>query len=366
MTKRINDSKAPLDFYQQGLACYKNQDIPAALEHFKKAHEEDPADEEKLLALGRCQVATHLHQEAHETYQSLLKKPDCPEDVRIEARLALGDLAAGLADAEDALKKEPGNGTLNLLAAWLCYHQGFIEHTYHYFSRAVESGTEWDDDDMLNEVIRHTLSSYEYQDLETIYLDVTDRILEGIEKPVNRWMWLTMTISELLEDKRPQHRHECAEKLIKILVPDRPAEFLKNGRDELEIIIRDFARSETDAEFGLKILDEFNQSHYDKIARLLLGLELDHLTQFAPSFGLTPDIIQNSHFSTVLALLPFCIATDLLLLFSLSDKTDEGFSPKTKIPDPQTMSALITACMINFYFQIEKYHHSEKPPPESG
>ncbi len=338
----------------------KKHDYKAALSLYEQLFNVNPIDEKICLGYACSQLATGHTSQAQKTFTFLLENlPDASFLGRAQAQLVLGFLADALKNIESALIHGPQTRHMYFMAAVTCYTSGFIGHVYQHLNAAVKKGYEWIDDDPSDILVQHILSKEEFTDLEQIYLDVLDEI--GDRKGQNRWFYINMPVFDLLSASNSRQKVN-ADKLIQLLAPKQKVKFTGRGHQTLEGILGDFARSEIDAQFGLEVQKEFKAGNIPQVARLLLGLLLLHIKQFASFLGLTPELIDQSHLQTLIRYLPYTIAVDLLLLYSLSEPRDKPATMQKKM-DIDISSGLIAACLDNFYHSVDHYRKTEKSPP---
>ncbi|MBN1996407.1 hypothetical protein JW935_02560 [candidate division KSB1 bacterium] len=340
----------------------KKHDYKTALKRYESLFNENPLNEKICLGYVCCQLATGETSKALSTCTFLLQNiKEATFTGRAQASLILDDRKQALHDVESALIHEQRNNQLYFLAAVIHYKAGFIGHVFQNLRAAIQNGFEWIDDDPPDILVQRVLAPNEFTDLEQIYLDVLDEIHAGHQQGQNRWFFINMPIFDFLSVSGTEQKSQT-ENLIHRLVPNEKTKFIKQGYQILESILRDFARSKTDAHFGLEAEKQFQSGNFPDLARLLLGLLLHHLKQFSAYFGLTPELIDQSQLQTLILYLPYTIAVDLLLLYSFSEPKDQPAEMKKKI-DRNILSGLMAACLDNFYKSVDLYRGTTKSPP---
>lgn len=315
-----------------------------------------PQTAQTIVALARCQLAQEKPDEAHRTYQHILdvlKTTD--EHAKGEAALVLGHAKDALAHLEHAKQGRAEHPDLMFLLALTEYKLGFLNHASTNLRKAVELGFEWEDDDPVDFVVQDALGLRDFHDFEHLYLDVYESLHEGKSQPQNRWFALNMPILELLSASKPETRKKRALHLAHLLSPHFDEMFLTNGRSELWKILDDLSKSKANSEFGTKARTALKANDLQTVAQLVLALELDHLKQFAPFFGLSVEHIEQSDLQQLIPKLPLRLAVAIMFLYSVSD-------PKDKLPafnelqlDPEIHAGLIAASFITYYQQVEQH-----------
>ena len=325
--------------------------------------DEGQHDHHLMHALARCQLALEQHEEALTTYHHVLHHADEADASHVaEAALVLDKPKEALPLFEQATQQPHHHEVLFLLAATE-YKLGFIQQTRKHLNDAIRAGLEWDDDDMHDVVMQQALPIREFHDFEQLYLDAVEFVQKDNNNPQNRWFSINMPIFEIFSATAPGRQKKRAADLARLLSPHFDELFLSNGRSELWRILDDLANSEVDAAFGLEARQALKAENYAKIARLVLAVELEHLKQFAPSFGLSENLIKQTDLQQLIPLLPLRLAVSLMFLYSTSNPDDKLPNYQNKLDD-NILAALVAACFISFYQQIEHFRSTVRDPKD--
>ncbi len=315
-----------------------------------------PQSANAVVALARCQLALENADQAHQTYHHILEHLKTTDDAaKGEATLVLGHPKKALFFFEISKSKSPHSPELLFLIALTEYKLGFLKDAKENLTRAVNLGFEWEDEDPVDWVVQEVLPTREFHDLEHLYLDAYESIHEDKAPAQNRWFSLNIPIVELLTASKPETQKKRALRLAHLLSPHFDEMFLSNGRSELWKILDDLSKSEINPEFGNKARKALKANDLQTVAQLVMAIELAHLKQFAPFFGLSLEHIEQSELQHLIPLLPLRLAVAIMFLYSISD-------PKEKLPhiesiqlDQQLQAGLIAASFISFYQQVEKH-----------
>jgi len=357
---RISNSD---DLLQKAQELFLQKDFPEALGLLHRVLDRDPHNEKARLALARCQLALEQFEAAIDTYTQLLDKRQNPTfATQAEAELVLGKTTEALKHFEAAAKYDPENADTQFLLSVASYLEGFISHTYHHLKNAVSMGFEWADDDPLDFVAQYVLMPKEFFDFEQIYLDAQESVAKNQDVTRNRWFSLNMPIYELFSASDPDKKLKRAEYIKELIAPHWLDFDFSHGEKDLEIILKDFSKSEVDATFGLEAQKQIQEKQYSQVAGLILSLQLEHLRQLAGHFALTATIVDSSHLQNVVVMLPLPMAMALMVLYAASDPKDQLLKMvEHNIPE-NILAGLIALSFSVFYHSLNKYRSSEKEP----
>jgi tetratricopeptide (TPR) repeat protein len=312
-------------------------------------------DHATIHALARCQLALEQHDEALNNYTHLLHHADEADlKSRAEAALILDKHQQALPLFQAAIKQSPNDKELLFFLALAEYKLGIIQHAVNHLRDAVRFGLGWDDNDPHDFVAQQALPIRDFHDFEQLYLDAVESVQENKENPQNRWFSINMPIFEIYAASSQDRQKKRAADFAKMLGQHFDDLFLSNGRNELWRIFDDLSNSDTNPEFGKEAREALKNEEYTKIAKLILALHLDHLKQFADSFGLTADHIDQSNLQGLIPLLPLRLAVALMFLYSTGNPEDKPPNYQNKL-EHNTLAALLAACFISYYQQVETY-----------
>lgn len=316
----------------------------------------DPNHESARILQARCYLAVHNHRAALAAYTDLAKEEKgWALRTLAEANMMLEKYAKAANHLDKALKHKSGDGQMHFYAAIVRYKMGHISKCAEHLKEAIRLDFKWEDDDPNDVLIAHVIQTPEFLDFEQLYLDAYESVNEGNPTPKNRWFSLNMPIYELYSSSKPAKRRQHAQDLARLLNASEDID-LSKGPQILQEILNDFARSETDARFGLECLKHLKKGDYRAIAQLILGLVLEHLQQFAVNFGLTGDKITASQLQSLISELPLRIAVAIMYLYAASGGTEDNFS---QIMDQKLESELVAGltavCFKSFYREIHKH-----------
>ncbi len=312
-------------------------------------------DHATLHALARCQLALERYDEALHNYNHLLHHADDVDvSARAEAALILDKPREALPLFQTALRQKPQNNELLFLLALNEYKVGLIQSAVNHLRDAVRLGLDWDDDDPHDFVAQQVLPIREFHDFEQLYLDAVEAIQENNGKPQNRWFSINMPIFEIYSAASQERQKKRAADFAGLLGQHFDDLFMSNGRSELWHILDDLSNGSMHAEFGAQAREALKRDDYITIARLILALHLDHLKQFAASFGLTAEQIDQSNLQALIPLLPLRLAVALMFLYSTSNPDDKLPNYQNKLEN-NTLAAVLAACFISYYHQVDLY-----------
>lgn len=342
----------PLDEVWQLMAAHNYQ---AAEHSLNDLMDDGFHDHATIHALARCQLALEQHDEALNNYSHLLHHADEADlKARAEAALILDKHQQALPLFQAALQQVPQDRELLFFLAITMYKTGRIQQAQTYLQDCIRFGFEWDDDDPHDFVAQQALPIREFHDFEQIYLDAAEAIKDNKENPQNRWFSINMPIFEMYSASSPERQKQRAADFAKLLGQHFDELFLSNGRNELWRILDDLSNSSMNPEFGKEAREALKSDEYTKIAKLILALQLDHLKQFAESFGLTADHIDQSNLQGLIPLLPLRLAVALMFLYSTSNPDDKLPNYQNKLENT-TLAALLAACFVSYYHQVDLY-----------
>lgn len=338
------------------LTLFRAKKYQAALEQLDQLVRADTNNADALIMQARCFLAVHDHGAALRSYNFIVKNPEnFPLATLGEAELVSGLLNTALSHLELALRNNPGNSEILFLAAVAAYKSGFISNASSYINRALMNQFSWEDDDPVDFVLQHTLTRSEYTDLEHIYLDVTAEMKEGKPPGHNRWFAITLPIFWFYTAQRGEEQKQRAEHLLQLISGEMKFDESVDGNEQLREILHDFAASQSDARFGLEALKALHEQKYENIAKLILGLQLEHLKEFAAYFRLRPEIVTDSNMRDLIILLPLRIATILMFLYASSDPQDQIEEMARQNVDKNILTKLLTKCFVSFYQEINHF-----------
>ncbi len=345
-------------------ALLQQQKFTESVAVLKSAIKRDPHQTEPLILLARSYLGLGRYVEAIAVYRAILSPPTNPTwAARGEAELFVGQFYQALRHFNDAQKHNSADHEIYFLAAVAAYLAGYVGRVYGYLQKAVRRGYEWEDDNPLDIVIQHLLQTDDYLDFEQIYLDAMEAIEQNRANPQNRWFALSLPVYEIFVASPGEKQKERALSLAKRLDSEGHEQALENGDVELRSILKDFARSENDARFGLEALKLVEEKKYGQVAGLILGLQLEHLQQFAHYFDLGAETISGSSLQTLVPLLPQRIALALLLLYSASEPQDKIAQIVSQKLDPDLMAGLIALSFKAFYLEVKRYSAGSDQKP---
>ena len=325
----------------------------------------NPDDSEALVLSGRCFLALNQLEQASTAYRNVLSSVVEPPVLAIaEAKLILGDVQSALKHYETALREDGSQKEARFLASTAAYKEGFIYHAREYLKQAIQLGFEWEDDDPLDFVVQYLMTTPEFSDFELIYLDVGEEVELGAATARNRWFSLNLPIYDLFIASDSKKQEERATALAKLMAAEFDDSFFTKGAQGLERILRDFANSDVDARFGLEACKQLKEKNWSQVASLILGLELEHLKEFAGHFGLDAKWIDNLQLQNLIPLLPQRMAIGLMFLYAASEPKDLLQNMNTHQIDDRILTSLMAASFINFYREIDRYRKSAKSPPK--
>ncbi len=317
-------------------------------------------DHTTIRALARCQLALEQHEEALNNYTHLFQHADDSDSSsRAEAALVLDKPKQALPLFQTALQQSANNGELYFLLAMNEYRLGLIRPASTHLQDAIRTGFDWDDDDAHDFVAQQVLPIREFHDFEQIFLDAVEVVKDQIDHPQNRWFSLNMPVFDMLSASNPERQKKRAADFAKLLGTHFDDLFLSNGRTELWRILDDLANSDMNPEFGKEARQALKSEDYVRIAQLILALHLEHLKQFAESFGLSADQIDQSKLQRLIPLLPMRLAVALIFLYSTSNPDDQLPNYNNKLEN-NTLAALLAACFISYYQQVDMYRKVSK------
>ncbi len=342
----------PLDEVWQLMAAH---DYAAAEQAINELMDDGYHDHTTIHALARCQLALDRHDEALNNYTHLLHHADEADlKSRAEAALILDKHHSALPLFQTALRQSPQDGEVLFFLAINEYKVGLLVQSIKHLREAVRLGLEWDDDDPHDFVAQQALPIHDFHDFEQIYLDAVDAVEKNMDNPQNRWFSINMPIFEIYSASTKERQKKRAADFARLLGTHFDELFLSNGRNELWRILDDLSNSDMNPEFGKQAREALKSDEYVKIATLILALQLDHLKQFADSFGLTADQIDQSNLQGLIPLLPLRPAVALVFLYSTSNPDDKLPNYQNKLEN-NTLAALLAACFVSYYQQVDLY-----------
>jgi tetratricopeptide (TPR) repeat protein len=325
---------------------------------------DNPDNSHALVLSGRCFLALNQPDRARTAYETILSNAEEPSiQAKAEAELILGKNRTALKHFETALEEDTTDREARFLASTAAYKEGFIHYARELLKQAILLGFEWEDEDPVDFVIKFLLTTPEFSDFELIYLDVDEEVEQGKATVRNRWFSLSLPIYDLFTTSDPKLQAKRAVELAEMLLPEFDESFFEEGAQKLEKILRDFSYSQSDARFGLEALKQLQEKKWDQLSGLILGLELEHLKEFAGFFGLDAQWIKNSQLQGLIPLLPQRIAIGFMFLYAASDPKDQLQKMSTHRIDDKLLTSLLAASFINFYREIDRYRQSSKSPP---
>jgi len=340
----------------------REEEYELALQLLSPILQRSERQETAWLWQARCQLALHRHEDSAITYRFILDNPLPFSDVaQAEAQLALGreqraaTLLTGRRKAPETL----------LLAAVTVYRLGRIPECLENLKAGIRQGWEWKDEDPISPLIQHVLIRQEFLDFEQLYLDAQDIVTQGVENGKNRWFALNMPIYELYTASSPEKQQKRATALMELLTPGENLD-VENSRVNLELILRDFAASQTDASFGLDSLTKLQSGEWGPLASNILAIQLEHLGQFVKLLGLMPQSLQSSRLQEIIQLLPQRIAICLLLLYTISGGEDRAMQQMQGELDARLTHALILAGFKGYYQEIARIRSLQPSHPVNG
>ncbi|GEM_PF-493018 len=337
-------------------ALLQQQKFVEAVAVLKNAIKREPNHSEPLILLARCYLGLGRREEAMAIYRSLLAPSfKATLSARGEAELLLGNFYQALQHFDSAQKHNSIDEETYFLAAVAAYLAGHMGRAFGYLRQVARRGFEWEDDNPLDLVIQHLLRTFDYQDFEQIYLDAMEAVEQNRANPQNRWFSLSMPVYETLIASSNEKQKESALFLAERLDSEGHEGALEQGDRELQNILKDFARNESDARFGLEALKLAEEKKYGQVAGLILGLQLEHLKQFAPYFDLGAETIVGSSLQNLVPLLPQRMALALMLLYSASEPQDKIAQIVSQKMDPNLMAGLIALSFKAFYLEVKRY-----------
>lgn len=308
-----------------------------------------------IYALARCRLALENTRAALQDYSHLLQHPENTEiKIIAEAALILDKPQHALPLFVAAQEQHQNDAELLFLLALTTYNLGLIQQSLQFLQDALRAGLTWDDEDAVDFVVRQVLPVREFHDFEQLFLDAVEIVVEKKVNPQNRWFSINMPVYELFSANTPERQKQRAGDLALFLSAHFGEVFLANGQNELWRILDDLSNSEVNPVFGRQAREALKQNDYAHIARLILALELAHLEQFSASFGLSAEIVNNLDLQRLIPLLPLRLAVALMFLYSAGNPDDKMPNYQNKL-EHNTLAALLAACFISYYQQIDKY-----------
>jgi len=328
----------------------RDEEYEHALQLLSPILQRSDRQETAWLWQARCQLALHRHEDSAITYRFILDNPQpFAEVAQAEALLALGkDQRAAL--LLSGRKKAPE--TL-LLTAVTAYRMGRIPDCLSQLKEVVRQGWEWKDEDPITPLIQHVLARTEFLDFEQLYIDAQDIVAQGIERSKNRWFALNIPIYELYTSSTPEKQLSRGTELMELLAPAEIVE-IATSRANLELILRDFAASPSDASFGLDSLARLQSGDHALLAGNILAIQLEHLAQFVELLGISPQVLRTSRLHELIPLLPQRIAFCLLVLYAVSGGEDRTMQQMQGELDSKLNYALILAAFKGYYQEIAR------------
>ncbi len=337
------------------LSDAKNLEFIKALDRLENLTEE-PVKTLTLILQARCYLGIDDWAKAEKCYKNILKtcKPDEYFE-RAEAELILGQTENALKSFHAGLQVNQENGEAYFLNGLVNYKTGRVVAALQEIRKAIENNFEWEDDDPADQVVQHTLALEEFHDFEHLYLDIFDELLNNQQNPQNRWLSINIPIYEFYTEKNPEKQLLKAYSIAQMFSSEFDMAFLKNGKQQLQKIIDDFAKSETDAHFGLEAKKLFQEEKYQEISNLVLAMVLEHLKEFSHIFALKKEIFQASDLQGLVRILPLQIARSLMFLYASSAPEDQLKQFIQQDINIEYIAGLTAAGFITFYNQIDKY-----------
>jgi len=307
--------------------------------------------------IGQCNLALGKFEEAKNIYQNFLILNDpALLPVQAEAELVLGKYQEALQHFEACLKIQSLAGDVLFLTSIAAYKSGNILKTKVFLSRAVQSGFEWFDDIPVDGIAGYVCQRYEFNDLEHIYLDVCEQSEDENLIAQNRWFSINIPIYEFFS--ATENQQQKAKVIIELVSDNSLSLLLDNGKTELEHIINDLAKSETDARFGLEAIKLFNNNDFNGLAKIMLALFLELVNQSGELFGLEKDFVKTSQLQDLVLLLPVKIAVILLFLYAACHPVVQ-IKPIEKININENILAGLIAQSFLIFYQEMKYYNSK-------
>ncbi|MBN1482007.1 hypothetical protein EH223_06750 [candidate division KSB1 bacterium] len=347
----------PLEYVWQLMAEHDYLQAEKILSNMVEEGQHEPA---LIYALARCQLARENHSEALYHYSHLLQHANETELKFIaEAALILDKPQQAMPLFEAARQQDQHDAETSFLLALTSYKLGFIKQSLDQLQDALRAGMTWEDEDACDFVVQQVLPVREFHDFEMLFLDAVEIVAEKKTHPQNRWFSINMPIFELFSANTADRQKQRAGHLALLLSSHFGDLFLSNGRNELWKILDDLSNIELNPEFGKQAREALKQNNYSLIAQLILALELEHLKQFAASFGLSAELIKNIDLQHLIPLLPLRLAVALMFLYSAGNPDDKMPNYQNKL-EPNTLAALLAACFISYYQQVDKYKSTTK------
>jgi len=307
--------------------------------------------------LGQCKLALGFFEEAANIYHNLLTINDTNLlPIKAEAELVLGKYPDALQDFETYLENQTPSGKMLFSASIAAYKSGVIIKTHLFQREALKIGFKWIDNIPIDHIAGYVFQPFEFNDFEQIYLDISEEFEEENLKMKNRWFSINIPIYEFFTASEKQK--EKAKVIVKLLSDSSFDFILEKGKAELELIINDLAKSETDARFGLEAAKLFNKNNFDELAKIVLALFLEHINQYGEIFGLDQDYIKSSNLQDLILLLPFKIAVLLMFLYAVSNPIEQiQPTEKNKKVDENLLAGLIALCFLIFYQELKNFEN---------
>ena len=340
--------------YLKALKKFNSHDFEGALYDFSTLLNKNPENYKAIIAKARCQLALSHTDAASFTYASILNYPKSDLTAKAEALLFAKQFQGAQTFLADALKKYPHDGEIHFLFAVSYYKFGNITKTLSSIGASIINNFVWEDEDPVDFILSYVLENNEYYDFEQIYLDIFEAQVEGKENPQNRWFSINIPVYELFSASS-KNQPKKAQNIAHLLGEEHISPQLENGKTELENILRDFARHQQDARFGLEALKNLAEEKYSQVASLILAMQLEHLKSFANYFGLEVDTINDSQLQSLIPLLPYRIAILLMFLYAASEPKDPIQEMALQNLDTAILVNMIAICFSAFYKEINQY-----------
>ena len=305
--------------------------------------------------IGQCKLALGEFDDLKNIYQNFLTINDpglLP--VQAEAELVTGKYRDALQHYETCAKAQPPAGDLLFLTSIAAYKSGNILKTKVYMSRAVQDGFEWFDNIPVDGLAGYVLQPYEFNDFEQIYLDISEENEDGNPVTKNRWFAINIPIYELFT--AGENQKEKAQVIIQLISEPSFFFLLDQGKAELEQLINNLAKSETDARFGLEAKKLLDNNDFEGLANIMLALFLEHIHQSGELFGLEQEFIQSSHLQDLILLLPYKIAVILMFLYAVCHPVVQVQPAENIKVDDNILAGLTAQSFLIFYQEIKNFN----------
>lgn len=347
------------NLFQHATVLMNKHEYNDAKSILQKFWENPKGAEKELIALARCELALANEPAAQKIYHFIQSHSSAMLSALSEAALIFDKLSEAIHLLNQAIKKEKENPELYFLLAIAYYKSGYIQRAKETLERVIALNFEWQDEDPVDFVVQNVLPIPEFHDFEQIYLDVGEYIIKKSINPQNRWFSINMPIYDFLLAKNGQQQNKRSLEIIQLLSPQFNADFMKRGKEELNKILDDLSKSKNDNQFGIEVKNAWEKNNLQRVAKLVLAVELDHLKQFASLFGLTADYIDKSHLYDLIPLLPLRLAIILMLLYSCGNPDDTLKEIDYSSFNTDLISGLIAASFISYYQQIHIYNNKK-------